>query len=334
MHDAVYFKELDNGVVECLLCPQHCIIRPESWGKCGARFNQGGRLYSWYYGKISALHSDPIEKKPLYHFMPGRQILSVGSYGCNLDCSFCQNHPISQGAFGKGDHYSFSPEELTEKALHIPNNTGIAFTYNEPTVGFEFVLETARLAKQKGLNTVLVSNGYINQAPLDGLLDVMDAFNIDLKAFNEGFYRKVTSGSLQPVLNTIKRIIHRKAHLEITHLVIPGMNDDREDFREMTQWIQNEAGKHTPFHLSRFFPHYRLLLEPTPRVTLKELYEIAAKQLSFVYPGNITLHEAAAHTWCPQCESLVIRREGYSAIIENADEKGCCLVCGTSVFRN
>ncbi len=328
-----YTREAENSVI-CQLCPHFCKLNPGDKGKCGVRINREGDLYSDSYGKLSALHIDPIEKKPIYHFRPGKRILSIGSWGCNLSCSFCQNHHISQVSAGNEVYEMFTPKDVVDRALLVSNNAGIAYTYNEPLVGFEFVMDTAMLAKEKGLKNVVVSNGYINPEPLEQLMEVTDAFNIDLKAYTNRFYKEVTDGTLKPVLKTIKAIARKQIHLEITFLVIPGFNDDVEDFRNMLQWIREEAGDLTPLHINRSFPHYRLLLAPTPENTIEEFVEIAKDYLTFVYPGNISPVEDAQNTYCQGCGRLIISRKGYASKVVNADEQGYCNGCSFNVFKN
>ena len=244
--EAKYYQSLKDGVVQCTLCPHNCIIREGKSGICRVRINKEGKLITEVYGYVSAIHSDPIEKKPLYHYYPGSTILSIGSYGCNLRCVFCQNCNISQteAAPELARNY-YTPEQIIQQALIQPDNIGIAFTYNEPIVWFEYMYDIARLAKQAGLKTVMVTNGYINKEPLNSLLEVIDAFSVDLKAFTEDFYTKVTSSKLEPVKETLKQIRRANKHLEIVNLVIPELNDDESSFTAMTKWIAAELGKDT-----------------------------------------------------------------------------------------
>ena len=335
MHQAVFYSMGTNDSVLCELCPQNCTITPGNFGVCGTRLNHNGKLVADSYGKITALHSDPIEKKPLYHFYPGSKILSVGSYGCNLKCTFCQNYHISQPDYHSRLPYKYyDPQEILDMATDVENNTGIAFTYNEPVISFEFVRDTARLAKEKGLKNVMVSNGFINPEPLDQLLEVIDAFNIDLKAFDDDFYKNITRSSLQPVLKTMQTIAAGSAHLEITHLVIPGLNDDRKQFREMVKWIAGELGKYTPLHISRYFPQHKLKTDPTPTETIFEFYETAKKQLAYVYPGNIHTYGGISDTHCPGCSITVIERGGYSAGIKNLTAGGKCSKCNFQIIKH
>jgi pyruvate formate lyase activating enzyme len=335
MHQAVFYSKGTNDSVICELCPQNCSITPGNYGVCGARLNHKGRLLADNYGKITALHSDPIEKKPLYHFYPGSKILSVGSYGCNLNCTFCQNYHISQPDFHSSLPYKhYDPKEIVDMAMTVENNIGVAYTYNEPVISFEFAKDTAILVREKGLKNVMVSNGFINPGPLSELLEVIDAFNIDLKAFSNDFYRNVTQSKLQPVLKTLKAIAATNAHLEITHLVIPGLNDDRKQFREMVKWIAGELGKYTPLHISRYFPQHKLKTDPTPPETISEFYITAKKHLVYVFPGNIHTYGGVSDTHCPGCGITVIERGGYTATLKNMTTDGKCSKCNFQIIKH
>jgi len=251
MKEAQFWMVEKDGAIRCTLCPHECLISDGKAGICKVRKHERGKLYSTVFGIPAALHIDPIEKKPLYHFYPGHRILSVGTKGCNLRCRFCQNFSISQSGQEQFPAENFIyPESLANQAAAIEGNLGIAYTYNEPTVFFEYMLETAREIKARGMNNVVVSNGYINRSPLETFLPFADAFNIDLKAFSDGFYRKLTGGTLTPVLETLKAIVFSGKHLEITFLVIPGFNDSVSEFEMMTDWIANELGSVVPLHLS------------------------------------------------------------------------------------
>ncbi len=334
MKKAVFFDQLGQKKVKCNLCPHHCQIDDGKSGICLVRKNIGGVLFSENYEKISAISLDPIEKKPLYHFYPAQKILSIGSVGCNLKCKFCQNYEISQAtvndyAFLK----SYTSEELVHKAIEDPKNIGIAYTYNEPIIWYEFVLETSRLAKQKGLKNVLVSNGFINPEPLKILLETIDAFSIDLKSFTEHFYKNLTSSSLAPVLNAIKQIKKSGKHLELTNLVITGLNDDGAKFEDMVDWIVKECGEDTVLHISRYFPMFKIKNIPTLESKLESLYEIAAQKLHYVYLGNVKTLQAQ-NTFCPNCNELLISRSAYNTKVEKLDKSGNCVSCGHHILKN
>ena len=283
MKEALYYEKLGSKRVKCHLCPYECSISDGSKGACGVRINKDGTLTSEVYGKTTGISLDPIEKKPLYHYHPGEYILSVGTKGCNFHCDFCQNWHISQVLDAPTD--DISSEEIVNKALGL-KSFGIAYTYNEPFIWYEFVLDTARLAKKKGLENVLVTNGFVNMEPLRGMLPFIDAMNIDLKSFNEAFYVKVCKGRLKPVLEVIKASA-KSCHVELTTLLITALNDSEEEITRLVNWIYDNLGPEVPLHFSRYFPCYNMELPPTPIETLKRAEEIAKKKLKYVYLGNI-----------------------------------------------
>ncbi|SHI21090.1 pyruvate formate lyase activating enzyme [Sporobacter termitidis DSM 10068] len=273
--------------VRCEICPHSCVIGEGRTGFCGARGNRGGAVVCTNYGRLTAMALDPIEKKPLYRFMPGSRILSVGSYGCNLRCPFCQNCGISMADEGSADTAYMPPEQLADKALALvpQGNIGVAFTYNEPLIGFEYVADCARLVRACGLKNVLVTNGYVCERPLLDILPLIDAMNIDLKGFTEEFYRRL-SGDLDTVKTTIALAAGR-CHVEVTTLVIPGENDGAEEMEALAAWLAG-VGADIPLHLSRFFPRYKYAGKtPTPKETLYRLRDVAQRHLKYVYLGNI-----------------------------------------------
>ncbi len=283
MKEALYYdKTRDNGV-HCRLCPQSCKIKEGGKGFCGVRVNQGGCLYTLNYGRAASLALDPIEKKPLYHFHPGEMILSAGTVGCNLSCLFCQNWSISKEVQTPTEPVTV--EDLIVQARRL-DSFGIAYTYNEPFVWFEFVLETAEAARQAGLKNVLVTNGFVNPEPLAELLPYIDAANIDIKSIRDEFYVKVCSGRVAPVLETIKAMAGR-CHIELTNLLIPTLNDSPEDILDLVDWIAANIGPNIPIHFSRYFPCYKMTVPPTPLKTLFEAQAIAEKKLKHVHLGNI-----------------------------------------------
>lgn len=331
MHEALYYTKLENQIVRCDLCPWNCNLKPGQTGNCKVRSNEKGILITHVYNKVAAFGIDPIEKKPLYHFHPGKNILSIGEVGCNLYCKFCQNYRISQCFADEFAGFKkITSDQLVAKALKTNHNIGIAFTYNEPFTFYEFMLETAKLSHENGLKNVVVSNGYINPEPLKKLLPFIDAFNIDLKAFTEEFYRKQTKGKLEPVLEILKIIAESPAHLEITNLVIPGLNDDEVIFEKMVKWIASELGENVPLHLSRYFPQHKLNFPATSIKMLESLYELAKNHLHHVYLGNVN-DEKHSSTYCPECGVTTILRNRYNTSIQNLNKKGCCNNCGTSV---
>lgn len=330
MQEALFYSKFTNGQIKCGLCPWNCILTDGQTGICKVRTNHGGTLITGVYNKVAALGSDPIEKKPLYHFYPGKNILSIGEVGCNLQCSFCQNHRISQcKASDFSGFHNISAKKIVTEALKTWNNIGIAYTYNEPFTFYEFLLDTAELAHSKGLKNVVVSNGYINKEPLQKLLPFINAFNIDLKAFSNDFYKKYTKGKLQPVLDTLKQIAKSQAHLEITTLVIPGLNDEISEFEKMINWIATKLGENVPLHLSRYYPQYKLKAPATPIETLTELYDLAKQKLQHVYLGNVS-DEKRSTTYCANCNTPLISRNHYQTEILALDAEGNCKKCGST----
>jgi pyruvate formate lyase activating enzyme len=306
------------------------VLKNGQTGVCKVRSNENGKLYTHVYNKIAALGIDPIEKKPLYHFYPGKNILSIGEVGCNMHCTFCQNHRISQCLATEFKEFQeITSEEIVNEALKTYHNIGIAYTYNEPFTFYEFLLDTARLTRENGLRNVVVSNGYINPEPLYKLIPLIDAFNIDLKAFSKEFYKKQTKSNIEPVLESLKIIAQSKAHLEITTLIIPGLNDSPKEFEAMVNWISTELGIGVPLHLSRYFPQFELNIQPTPIKKLEILYEIATKYLSYVYLGNVT-DDKKSSTYCTVCGNALITRSGYHTSNEGLDAHGNCVNCKTS----
>ncbi|MBC8485439.1 MAG: AmmeMemoRadiSam system radical SAM enzyme [Bacteroidetes bacterium] len=331
MKEASYYIK-QNGKVQCLLCPHKCIISEGKRGSCRVRKNENGQLISENYGQVCSLHFDPIEKKPLYHFFPGKTIFSVGSVGCNLHCKFCQNWEISQTGVEEYPNLNYyTPEEIVNMAKERKDNFGIAYTYNEPAVWYEFMLDIAKPAKLQGLKNVIVTNGYINPEPLEELIPYMDAFSIDLKALSEDFYRKFTSSGLEPVLNTLKTIKKYGKHFEITNLVITDTNDNVKEFSRMVDWLTNELGKDTVLHISRYFPTYKMNKEATSVSKLRQLFEIASNKLNYVYIGNIRTGEGQ-NTFCHECNHLVINRVGYFTEASGLDNTGKCIHCGKQIL--
>jgi pyruvate formate lyase activating enzyme len=330
MQEALFWSSEQDQKVKCLLCPHECRIADGKAGICRVRKNLNGALFSMVYGEPVAFHSDPIEKKPLFHFYPGKQILSLGTFGCNFHCTFCQNYHLSQRGHETGRAIRLKPEELVRDAAGIPGNIGVAYTYNEPTVFYEYMLETAGIVHSEGLKNVMVSNGFINPEPLERLMPVVDAFNIDLKSINDDFYRRLTGGRLEPVLETMKKIVQSGKHLEITHLVIPGLNDSDEEFLRLTDWIVDELGADVPLHLSRYFPAFGLSLPPTPLNILYHFASLASEKLHFVFTGNVNTNEFSS-TFCPHCHAVLIKRHGYNITVTGLTDEGKCTDCGSVI---
>lgn len=321
-----------NGKLECLICPHYCKLDSGKTGICGVRKNTGDKIELLTYGVISGFSLDPVEKKPLYHFFPGKNILSIGSYGCNMRCDFCQNYHISQNIPGNLSSETM-PADIVKSARSAKNNIGIAFTYNEPLIWFEFMRDTAMIAREEGLSTVMVSNGYVNTDILNEIIGFTDAFNIDLKAFNDSFYKKLTGAEIKPVKDGLKQISKSGRHLEITTLIIPGQNDSEEEMALQSEWIAGELGKKVPLHLSRYFPMYKRNDQSTSQEALDRLFDIASEKLDYVYMGN-TYSQKGQNTECPVCGTIVTMRSGYNTRLVNLDKKGKCTSCGNPVYEH
>ncbi|HHE36723.1 MAG TPA: AmmeMemoRadiSam system radical SAM enzyme [Candidatus Woesearchaeota archaeon] len=329
MKEALYYKKLDRNITKCELCPRFCIIKPGERGLCGVRQNIKGKLFSLVYNRPCAMHTDPIEKKPLYHFMPGAKAFSIATIGCNFFCGFCQNWQISRAdANNIEKHYAeVRPEKVVE--LCKEKNCGIiSYTYTEPTIFYEYMLDIARLATEQNIKNTIVSNGYINEKPLRELCKVLDGANIDLKAFTNEFYKEVCKGTLEPVLRSLRILKEEGVWLELTNLVVPGLNDDFDKIEEMCKWIAKELGRDVPLHFSRFHPDYVMTEgEPTPLESLEKAKGIAEKYLDYVYLGNIG---GESNTLCPRCGAVVIRR-GVFGLVDNKLVQGKCPECDEKI---
>jgi pyruvate formate lyase activating enzyme len=321
----------DGEKVKCLLCPHLCKLAKGKCGICGVRRNDGDRIGLTTYGVISGFALDPVEKKPLYHYFPGSSILSIGSYGCNMRCDFCQNYHISQIVPEQSSELT-TPSEILEHVRNARNNIGIAFTYNEPVIWFEFVRDVALEIKNAGYHTVMVSNGFVSEEPLKEYLTLIDAFNIDLKAFSEDFYRKVAGASLQPVKESLKSIAKAGNHLEVTTLLVPGLNDSKNEMEELVKWISGELGRSVPFHISRYFPMHKRKEAATPNGSLMRFYDIALRCLDYVYVGNV-ISDSGQDTHCPDCKKLITSRSGYRITHVNSTD-GNCSGCGKKIYND
>ncbi|MEA2038159.1 MAG: AmmeMemoRadiSam system radical SAM enzyme [Nanoarchaeota archaeon] len=326
MKEALYYKKLKDKIVQCSLCPWNCVIKENNVGSCKARKNIDGKLYSLVYSNPCSIAIDPIEKKPLYHFLPNSVSLSVGTLGCNLHCLHCQNYDISQKKADNFQGREITPEELIKIALK-KKCSSISYTYNEPTIFYEYVLETAKLAKKKGIKNVMVTNGYINKEPLKELYPLIDAANIDLKSMDEDFYKKVCSVKLKPILESIREIKKIGTSIEITNLIIPGYNDKKEQIEKLVKWIKENLGIKTSLHFSAFYPTYKLLDAPnTPEETLLMAKKIALKHgLKHIYLGNTNIPDSG-NTYCPRCSKLLIERSGFG-VQQNNIKKNLCPSC-------
>jgi pyruvate formate lyase activating enzyme len=326
-----FFISLEEGEIQCELCPRQCRVAKGKRGFCRVRENRDGKYYSLVYGNPCAIHLDPIEKKPLFHVLPATTSFSLATAGCNLQCKFCQNWEISQAFPEDVYNYDIPPERIVKKAKEMGAHS-IAYTYVEPTVFYEYMIDIAHLTKKAGLLNVTHTNGFVNPAPLRNLCKMLDAANVDLKGFTETFYQELCSGELHPVLESLKTLRQEKVHLEITTLMIPTKNDEGPAVKEMCLWIKKELGPETPIHFSRFYPLYKLKgLPPTPVSTLERARAIALSSgLEYVYIGNVPGHEAE-NTFCPKCKRMIIQRTGYM-IGEVNMKSGKCKYCGKPII--
>ena len=316
---------------QCQLCPKLCVIEPGQSGECRVRINIDGVLRTVVYGYPCSIHVDPVEKKPLFHFLPSTNILSIATVGCNLHCRNCQNWEISQ-ANPEDSRAIFCPPEKLVQLTGQYRCPSLAYTYTDPIIYYEYTYDTAKLAKQANIRNVLVTAGYINEEPWKQLLQYVDAANIDLKAISDDFYRQVCSATLKPVQKALVLARAGGILVEVTNLIIPTLNDKPEQIRELARWVKANLGGDTPMHFSRFFPRYKMRnLPPTSLKTLDLAREIAMSEgLNFVYIGNISSKEGQ-NTYCPDCKSLLIERSGYT-IVQNRLKNGCCPDCSKEIY--
>lgn len=330
LHEARWWRVEANGRIHCYLCPRHCHIHPGQAGFCFIRVNRDGRLYNLGYGAPAALQVDPIEKKPLNHFLPGTRVFSMGTAGCNMGCFFCQNWDISKSHHDQVHSSAVSPEEVPLLAIRHGCDS-IAFTYNEPTIWGEYVIDICKAAKPLGLKTVMVTNGYITYDAFHEIYDQVDAANVDLKAFTENFYGKITLTHLEPVLETLRWLKNEtRVWFEITNLMIPTLNDAPEETRKLCDWILQYLGPDVPLHFTAFHPDFKLQGKPeTPPETLHGARKIALQAgLHYVYEGNI--FSEAGSTYCPACKTLLVERSWHK-VLKNRLKDGNCLKCGLAV---
>lgn len=317
--------------VECTLCPKSCLLAEGQRGDCRVRYNDGGNLYSLVYGKVCSVHVDPVEKKPMYHFLPGSRAFSVATAGCNLHCLFCQNWEISQADPEELNNTDLPPGKTVALAARS-QSASIAYTYSEPVVFYEYVEDTAALARERGIRNITVTAGFISETPLRRLCRVIDGANVDLKGFTEKYYREVCFGNLRTVLDTLVIMREEGVILEVTNLIIPTLNDNMATIREMCRWMVSELGEEVPIHFSRFTPMYRLKdLPPTPVQTLRRARETALDAgLKYVYTGNVP-GDPGEDTFCPSCGKMVIDRHGYR-ILKYDVVDGKCGQCGHALY--
>jgi pyruvate formate lyase activating enzyme len=315
--EARFFKEIENNRIQCTLCPVKCKLKEGQEGVCFGRKVIDGRLIATNYAKVVSVHVDPIEKKPLYHFNPGSLILSVGPNGCNLFCKHCQNWTISQK---RERTQTILPEELIAVAKK-EQSSGIAYTYAEPFIWFDYLLDVCKLAHENDLYNAFVTNGYINPEPLDELMPYIDALNIDVKSMRQDFYSKICKGKLEVVKNTVEATIKAGKHVEITYLVITDVNDSEDEFQDLVTWLSG-IDVNIPLHFSRYFPNYKLDYPTTPINTLTKAYNIAKEKMKYVYVGN-TFIEGTSDTLCPVCNNLLVNRSGYFTRVIGIEASRC-----------
>ncbi len=328
--EARYYEKLENKKIKCLLCPRECVIDNLERGYCGVRENREGVYYTLVHSQVVTYHVDPVEKKPLFHFLPGESAFSFATVGCNVECRFCQNWQISQIRPEQTKNYFIPPKNIAEHSKK--NNCKIiAYTYSEPVIFYEYMYDTILKGNELGIKSVMISNGYINPEPLKKLCEVISGIKIDLKAISDTFYKKYVSAEIKPVLSSLEVIKKSKTWLEIVYLVIPTLNDSEEEFKQLSRWVKQNLGCDVPLHFTRFYPQYKLLnLPPTPINTLNKAKQIADREgLNFVYVGNVP-GNSGENTYCPKCKNLLIERAGYF-IKQNNVKKGRCSSCNNNI---
>lgn len=329
--EAMFYEKRGDKTIQCHLCPRNCVLSDGMKGFCRAREPKDGKHYSLVYGNPASVNIDPMEKKPLFHFLPATTAFSIATAGCNFRCKFCQNWQISQSPPDETVNYYLPPEAVVNKAIENQCQT-IAYTYSEPSIFYEYMYDTSKIAKIKGVRNIYHSNGSLNPQPVEEIANYLDAANIDLKGFTQEFYSKIPEGYLETVLNTLKILRRKGVWVEITNLVIPTLNDDLANIKEMAVWIKENLGPDTPLHFSRFHPQYKLInLPPTPVSALEKARDVAMSVgLNFVYIGNVQGHLGES-TYCPKCKKAVIRRVGYTVLEINLDDKGISKCCGQKI---
>jgi len=330
LKEALFYEKADHQSVKCNLCPKNCLIPEGKYGFCRARKNVRGVLYSMGYGRPCSVAIDPMEKKPLFHYLPGSRTFSIASAGCSLRCLFCQNWQISQCSPEQTTNYNLTPEDVVKLAKE-KNCPVIAYTYSEPVNFYEYMFDTAKIARENGIKNIMHTAGYINKEPLEKLLPYIDAANVDLKGFSPDYYKNVCGANLDDVLRTLQIMKKHKIWIEITTLIVPGYNDSPEELRKLCNWIKINLGPETPLHFSRFYPVYKLAhLTATPYKTLENAYEIARQcGLKYVYIGNV-YDNPCEDTLCPGCGKIVIDRKGFE-VVQNHIRNKKCKYCGTKI---
>ncbi len=330
VREARYWEKKAHKQVHCQLCPRGCVVDDHERGYCGVRENRGGTYYTLVYSRAATYHIDPIEKKPLFHFLPGSMAFSIATAGCNLNCKFCQNWQISQVTPEQVDSYYLPPQKLATLAREYKTKS-IAYTYNEPTIFYEYMYDTAVAAQEQSVKSVVITAAYIEHDPIAELCQVVDAIKVDLKAFSEKYYKDIVHGELKPVLQALETIRKQDTWLEIVYLVVPTLNDSEAEIKKLSRWIKRYLGPDVPIHFTRFFPQYLLKnLPPTPVATLDRCKAIAdAEGLHYVYVGNVPGHPAE-NTYCPHCGKPLVERIGFT-IKSMHITNGKCPYCGTKI---
>ena len=322
--NARYYDRFPDGNISCQLCPHTCFLRNGNIGVCGARKNRNGVLLALTYGEVTGSKVDPMEKKPLYHFFPGGKVFSIGGWGCNFKCIFCQNSAISQG---ESKTIPMSPREVAKHGM-ANGSIGVAYTYNEPLIAMEYVIDCCIEVRKAGGKNVIVTNGYVNRGPLDELLPHVDAMNIDVKAFNNDFYKRMCGGKLEPVLETVAHVTG-KVHLELTTLIIPEANDAIPELGDLADWISETCGRSVPCHITAYHPSYKYQHAATTEAHLKNAWLIFSKRLDYVYVGNASI-PGTSDTKCVNCGSQVIKRHVFTVNTEGMNPDGTCAHCGAA----
>lgn len=329
--EALWWEALDAKRVECTLCPKKCRVDDLERGYCGVRENRGGTYYTHVYAAACAAHVDPIEKKPLFHFLPGTKAFSIATVGCNMDCAFCQNWEISQVRPEQVEAYYMPPEEVAAIAERS-RCASVAYTYTEPVVFYEYMYDSAVASQERGVRSVMISNGYIQEKPLRKLCGVLDAIKVDLKSFREKYYQEICAGELAPVLEALEIIKDEGVWLEIVYLMVPTLNDSAEEIEELCAWVVEKLGTDVPVHFTRFHPMYRIKhLPATPVSLIERALRIAKKHgLNYVYLGNVVGHESES-TRCPSCGEIIVRRVGYTVLEKKITGGNTCAHCGHTI---
>ena len=331
LKEAKHYEKLLHRKIKCVLCPRECVIDDQETGYCGVRENYDGTYYTLVHSRPCSANNDPIEKKPLFHFLPGSETFSIATVGCNVLCKFCQNWEISQARPDQINNYNMSPEKIANYAQKNKCSS-IAYTYTEPVVFYEYMYDCAAAGHQQNIRSVMISNGYIQAKPMRDLCSVLDVVKVDLKAFTEKFYKDLIAGRLQPVLDTLVLLKSENMWTEIVYLIIPTMNDNPGELKQMCKWIISELGPDVPIHFSRFYPVYRLKnLPPTPASTLDMARNIALEAgIHYAYVGNVPGNEGES-TFCPICKKIVIKRIGYQILENHTNSVGKCGFCGYKI---